>query len=242
MSNFCLALLNGVLAVRVSSAVTEFVRNTQEHISTGVTDDRFTQFVSLASRHVPRQLLAPTADELLAAQQLLPGWNLQHWTLLELVRVAFVLARSDLTAPEFPASFNRWFAFADEGETCAYYRSLALLPNPEQHVWRAAEGCRTNMRSVFTSVACGSPYPLQHFSQIAWNQMLLKALFIGEPLANIYGVNLRTTAELIAMVHDFVAERESAGRSIPDDVCLLLPPEKNTTSGQLAEPHRGLSR
>lgn len=237
MSNSCLALLNGVLAVRVNSTVNEFVRNTQEHISTGVTDDRFTQFVSLASRHVPRQLLAPTLDELAAAQQLLPGWSLQHWTLLELVRITFVLARRDLTALEFPTSFNRWFTFADEGEACAYYRSLCLLPNPERHVWRAAEGCRTNMRTVFTAVACDSPYPLHYFSQVAWNQLVLKALFIGEPLNNIYGVNLRTTPELIAMVNDFVDERYSAGRSIPDDVCLLLSPDQHTSSSQLAEPH-----
>ncbi len=222
MSNPCLALLNSVLAVRVNSAVDEFVVRTQELIATGVTDDRFTQLVSLASRHVPRQMLEPSGAELELASALIPGWSLQAWSLLDVARVSFVLARGDLVAPDFAQRFNQWFRFADEGESCAYYRALCLLPESKQHVWRAAEGCRTNMRSVFAAVACGSPYPFLHFDDLAWNQMLLKAVFIGEPLATIYGANLRTTPELIAMLNDYIDERRSAGRDIPADLQLLL--------------------
>ncbi|HEX7762260.1 MAG TPA: EboA domain-containing protein [Cellvibrio sp.] len=222
MSNPCLALLNSVLAVRVNSAVNEFVLRTQDLISTGVTDDRFTQLVSLASRHVPRQMLAPSREEDQLAAALIPGWSLAAWSLLDLVRVSFVLSRHDLADADFPPRFNQWFRFADEGEACAYYRSLCLLPQPEQHLWRAAEGCRTNMRSVFAAVACGSPYAFLHFDALVWNQMLLKALFIGEPLTGIYGFNKRTTPELIAMVNDYIDERRSAGRDIPADAQLLL--------------------
>lgn len=222
MSNPCLALLNSVLAVRVNSAVYEFVQRTQDLISTGVTDDRFTQLVSLASRHVPRQMLDPSGEERELAAASIPGWSLKAWSLLDTVRVSFVLSRSDLAEPGFAPCFNQWFRFADEGEACAYYRALCLLPEPKQHIWRAAEGCRTNMRSVFAAVACDSPYPFWHFDNLVWNQMLLKALFIGEPLSNIYGCNLRTTPELIAMVNDYIDERRSAGRDIPADAQLLL--------------------
>lgn len=222
MSTPCLALFNSVLAVRVNSAVNEFVLRTQDQISTGVTDDRFTQLIALASRHVPRQLVNPSADEQARVESLVPGLGLQAWSLLDLVRVSFVLARPDLSAPEFAQRFNQWFRFADEGESCAYYRALALLPEPKQHLWRAAEGCRTNMRSVFVAVACGSAYPYLHFDDVAWNQMLLKAIFIEEPLTNIYGFNLRTTPELKTMVQDYIDERRSAGRTIPADASLLL--------------------
>lgn len=222
MSKPCLALLNSVLAVRVNSTTQEFIQRTQDQISTGVTDDRFTQLVSLASRHVPRQPLAPSGAELERAAALIPGWSPKAWSLLDTVRVSFVLARADLAEPAFAQRFNQWFRFADEGESCAYYRALCLLPEPQQHVWRAAEGCRTNMRSVFSAVACDSPYPFLYFDDLAWSQMLLKALFIGEPLGNIYGVNLRTTPELVAMVNDYIDERRSAGRDIPADVQLLV--------------------
>lgn len=222
MSNPCLALLNSVLAVRVNSTVNEFVLRTQDFISAGVTDNRFTQLVSLASRHVPRQMLAPSAIELTHAHELIPGWSIQAWSLLDVVRVSFVLSRPDLNEPEFAQRFNQWFRFADEGESCAYYRALGLLPEPRQHVWRAAEGCRTNMRSVFAAVACHSAYPFLYFDDLAWNQMLLKALFINEPLNTIYGFNLRTTPELVAMVNDYIDERRSAGRDVPADAYLLL--------------------
>ena len=217
-----LAFLNSMLAGRVNTTAQEFIQRTQDQIAAGVMDDRFTQLVALASRHVPRQMLNPTSAELEQAAALIPGWSPKAWSLLDTVRVSFVLARTDLAEPAFAQRFNQWFRFADEGESCAYYRALCLLPEPQQHIWRAAEGCRTNMRSVFAAVACDSPYPFLYFDDLAWNQMLLKALFIGEPLQHIYGFNLRTTPELIAMVNDYVDERRSAGRDIPADVRLLI--------------------
>ncbi|WP_049629472.1 EboA domain-containing protein [Cellvibrio sp. pealriver] len=217
-----LAFLNSMLAGRVNATAQEFIQRTQDQIATGVTDDRFTQLVALASRHVPRQMLNPTSAELEQAAALISGWSPKAWSLLDTVRVSFILARADLAEPAFAQRFNQWFRFADEGESCAYYRALCLLPEPQQHIWRAAEGCRTNMRSVFAAVACDSPYPFLYFDDLAWNQMLLKALFIGEPLQHIYGFNLRTTAELITMVNDYVDERCSAGRDIPADVRLLI--------------------
>lgn len=217
-----LALLNSVLAMRVDATAQEFIQRTQDQIFIGVTDDQFTQLVALASRHVPRQMLNPTAAELEHAAALIPGWSPKAWSLLDTVRVSFVLARVDLAEPAFARCFNQWFRFADEGESCAYYRALCLLPEPQQHVWRAAEGCRTNMHSVFAAVACDSPYPFLYFDDLAWNQMLLKALFIGEPLNNIYGFNLRISPELIAMVNDYIDERRSAGREIPADAQLLV--------------------
>lgn len=222
MSNSCLALLTSVLAVRLPPAALEFVQHTQAQIASGVPDARFTQLIALASRHVPRHMLKPSATELEQAAALVPGWSINAWSLLETARISFVLARADLAAADFADRFNQWFRFADEGEACAYYRSLCLLPEPKQHLWRAAEGCRTNMRSVFAAVACDSPYPFLYFDDIAWNQMLLKALFIGEPLANIYGADKRHNAELQAMVKDYMDERRSAGRDIPADVQLLL--------------------
>jgi hypothetical protein len=116
MTNPCLALLNSVLAVRLNPVSLEFLKRTQEQVSTGVTDDRFTQLISLASRHIPRQQLEPSGAEVHAAAQLIPGWNPKAWSLLEAARVSFVLSRTDLAAADFGDRFNQWFRFADEGE------------------------------------------------------------------------------------------------------------------------------
>lgn len=234
MSSSRLSIINGFLVARLDSQVQAFVSKAQREIQGGVTESRFGALVSLASRYTPRQPLEPSPDELDLAACELPGWNPQAWSLLETVRVSLVLARPDLLASDFPATFNHWFSHADEGETCAYYRALPLLPEPQRFVWRAAEGCRTNMRSVFMAVACDSPYPYQCFDQLAWNQMLLKAIFTETPLARVYGVNQRLNKDLAQMALDYIDERRSAGRSVPADAWLCVAeffPERKEHSG-----------
>jgi len=50
---------------------------------------------------------------------------------------------------------------------------------------------------------------------------VLKALFIGLPLARVAGLAARTTAELVRMVDAYASERQAAGRPIPADVDLI---------------------
>jgi hypothetical protein len=147
---------------------------------------------------------------------------MENWNLLEAARVSLILARTDLLDSKFPEICNKWFSYADEGELCAYYRAIPLLPEPQRLVWRAAEGCRTNMKTVFTAVACDSPFPQAHFNDVAWNQLIVKALFTEVPLTRIYGIDSRLSQELTHMVLDYMDERTSAGRSIPVDAWLCI--------------------
>ena len=137
-------------------------------IAKGVSAERFGALLSLASRHVPRRPLAPTAEERRDAAALLPGLEVERWTLLETVRVGLILARRDLASAEAVAAMEAAFRFADEGELCALYRSLALWPDAARFRWRAGEGCRTNMRSVFEAVACDTPFPAAWFDDVAF--------------------------------------------------------------------------
>lgn len=222
MTSSTLSIINDWLAARLDAKALSFVNNTQAEILAGIADKRFSVLISLASRHIPRVPLAPSVAELQAAAKIVTGWNPQAWSLLEAVRVSFVLARTDLLANDFADKFNGWFTYADEGEACAYYRSLALLPEPKRFVWRAAEGCRTNMRTVFMSVTCDSSYPYLCFDNVAWNQMVVKAIFTETPLVRIYGLDQRLSSTLAVMVLDYIDERRSAGRTIPVDAWLCL--------------------
>lgn len=210
------------LGARLDAKSAGFIRNASDEINAGVADGRFSALVSLASRYTPRQKLSPTEAEISSAQGALVGWNPSAWSLLDTVRILFILSRPDLRAEDFPERFNAWFRYADEGEQCAYYRSLALLPEPQRFVWRAAEGCRTNMRSIFIATACGSAYPANHFDTLTWNQMVMKALFIDTPLVDIFGLDQKLSPSLALMVLDYMEERRSAGRNIPDDAWLCL--------------------
>ena len=99
-------------------------------------------------------------------------------------------------------------------ELVAFYRGLPLYPDQPRYVARATEGLRTNMKSVFEAVAHRNPYPSEQFPEAAWNQMVLKALFVGSPLWPIVGTGpARATPTLARMLCDYAHERwAAAGR------------------------------
>ena len=182
------ACILGLLSLRLSPEEQAWLEAARQEIERGVSSVRFGSVLSLASRHIHRGRLEPTPAELDRAEACLAGWNPERWQLLDGVRVALVLARSDLDRESAAEAIREAFRYADEGELCALYRSLALLPNPERFVWQAGEGCRSNMRSVFESITCDNPYPVRFFDDDTWRQMIIKALFIGAPLWRVFGL------------------------------------------------------
>jgi hypothetical protein len=106
-------------------------------------------------------------------------------------------------------------------ERQAVLRVLAELPQPARFVELAIDACRTNVQSVFEAIACDNPYPSAQFADPAFNQMTLKALFIGAPVGRIVGLPGRITDELVRMVEAYASERRAAGRSVPDDAALI---------------------
>jgi hypothetical protein len=178
--------------------------------------------ISLASRHVPRGPLAPSAAERRQGNELLEGFDPERWSLLDAARAFLVLSRSDLTEPDGAAAIEECFRYADVGELVALYRSLALVPKSERFAWRAGEGCRSSMRSVFEAAACDTPLPFRAFDDVAWRQLVIKALFVEAPLWRVYGLDKRLDAELARMALDLADERRSAGRPVRHELWLCL--------------------
>jgi hypothetical protein len=192
-------------------------------VARGAGLDRFCGLLSLASRYVPRRGgIAWKPAQLAEAGRLCEGWNPERWTKLEAARALLVLARSDLATAAGATAVEEAFRYADMGELCALYKTLALLPEPRRFVWRAGEGCRSSMKAVFESVACDSALPARHFDDVAWRQMLIKALFVEAPLARVYGLETRLDAEVARMALDLADERRSAGRPVNPDSWRLV--------------------
>jgi hypothetical protein len=191
-------------------------------ISDGVANARFSSLLSLASRHVARGNMAWSGTEIAHAFDLAEGWNPERWTPLESARVILVLSRSDLSEKGGIDALEDAFKYADAGELVALYRSLAHWPEPKRFAWRAGEGCRTSMRTVFEAAACDTPYPVRHFDDNAWRQMVIKCLFVGAPLWRVHGLDTRLDAELARMALDLADERRSAGREVPHELWLCL--------------------
>jgi hypothetical protein len=116
------------------------------------------------------------------------------------------------------------------------YRTLPLLSHAEAHVARCTEGIRTNIPPVFCAVAHRNPYPQERLDENAWNQMVLKALFIGVPLAPIRGLDTCANPALARMLRDYAHERWSAGRPVSPELWRCVGPHAD------ADARRDLGR
>jgi len=215
-------LIERMLQARLAPTAWTWLEGARREIAGGVATERFCALLSTASRHAKRAPLAPTDDELAAAADALAGFTPERWTVQEAARVALVLARTDLATDAGAQAIEEAFRFADEGELCALYRSLAHLPDRARFAWRAKEGCRTNMVTVFEANVLDTPLPAEVFDDVAWNQAAIKAVFIGAPLWRLVGLDERLNPELARMALDLVDERRSAGRPVQHELWLAL--------------------
>lgn len=188
---------------------------------------------ALASRKVGKEDMKPAAEEAREAEACCPGWTPARWTLDQVARTMFLLA-----GPEdaFERRLDQLCATGDVGEQITLYQALPLYPRPERLRARAAEGLRTNIIPVFEAVAHHNPYPKTHFDEAAWNQMVLKALFIGSSLDPIQGLDARANEVLARTLIDYARERGAAGRSVSSELWRCVGPF--LTESRLADLRR----
>ena len=147
----------------------------------------------------------------------------EGWGLDEAARGALLLKRLASLAPAEQSTLAREVFYRGEvRERQALLRVLPHVPVPQGLLEIAREACRTSVESVFRAIACDNPYPAEHFDEPAFNQMVLKAVFVGAPVSRIVGLAGRATPEMRRMAEDYAAERRAAGRAVPEDVSLIL--------------------
>jgi hypothetical protein len=181
---------------------------------------------SQASRYLEQQKLELSTEQLQAADEIITGWNPVNWTVDQAGRTWLILAFPYEDKYKYVATLDKIFAAADVREAIALYQSLPLLPHPENFKLRAAEGIRSNITSVFNAIALFNPYPAQYLDDLAWNQMVVKALFVGSPLLPIYGLKQRNNEQLSQMLIDYARERLAAKRKVNPQLWQLAAPFK----------------
>jgi hypothetical protein len=113
---------------------------------------------------------------------------------------------------------------AEINELIAYYRGLAVFPAPDRLRARAGEAVRSAITPVFEALAHRNPYPREMFDEASWNQMVVKALFIGSTLTLIQGLDERVNPELAEMLVDYAHERWAAGRPVSPELWRCVGP------------------
>ncbi len=177
----------------------------------------FTAFSSVP-RYIGKNNLELTSFDLRAASAVRIGWFPKHWTFDQVARTLLVLAIPQENATQYLLTLEQVFSAADVGELVALYQALPLLPFPELQKKRAAEGVRSNITAVFNAIATENPYPAEYLDNLAWNQIVLKALFVGTPLHLIQGLDQRANPELARMLVDYAHERWAAKRLVSHEL------------------------
>lgn len=214
-------LLNRWLSQRVNQEGFTWLSEKREQIAGGATERVFFSAFSALPRYTGKKELELTTEECRAAKAMQTGWLPTHWSVDQAARTLLVLALPQNNAQKYLQMLEQVFTTADVGELVALYQALPLLPYPELLCNQASEGVRSNMTVVFNAVALRNPYPAEYFDNLAWNQMVLKALFVGSPLYLIQGLEHRANPALAQMLLDYARERQAAKRSVSPELWQL---------------------
>jgi len=179
--------------------------------------------LGMAPRKLGKAALELGDADLAAAAAALPGWDPRGWSVTDAARI-LLLASLPAAGKPFAQRFRALCQSADVEELATLYRGLPLYPEPAALEPQVGEGLRSNVRAVFEAIAHRNPYPQAQFDAHRWNHMVLKALFIGSPLAPIQGLDARANAELARIMCDFAHERWAAGRPVPFEIWRCVGP------------------
>jgi hypothetical protein len=211
--------LETVLTSRLPEEAASWFRQALHKVrAKGEATDAFLIMWSGAGRRLGQARVgAPTAEE----QRL--SFFPEGWGADELGRVLLLQGALGARLPEAHAALvNELYATGDLRERQAVLRALPHLPAPERFVAVGVEAVRNHATPVVEAIACENTFPARHFSEEAFNQLVLKCLFSDLSLRRVHGLARRVTPELRRMVEAYANERRAAGRSVPEDTALVL--------------------
>ncbi|WP_181280539.1 EboA domain-containing protein [Aphanothece hegewaldii] len=215
-------LLNHWLYRQLERESWDWLTQQRQQITSILSERLLFSTFSAVSRHVGKDDLMLLPQDRQACQTVCSDWYPGHWNIQQVARTLLVLSWPNQNQDFYLHTIGKLFATANLEELVTLYQALPILSYPEQLRLQAAEGVRSNMTAVVDAVALQNPYPAEYFDDIAWNQMILKALFVGSSLDLIQGLERRANSTLAQMLSDYAQERRSAKRSVPNQLWQLV--------------------
>ena len=214
-----MASLETALTSRLPEEAASWFRQALHKVrAKGEATDAFLIMWSGAGRRLGQAPVGAPSDD----EKRLPFFPM-GWGADEFGRTLLLQAALGARLPEAHAALiNELFVTGDLRERQAVLRALPYLPAPERFVAVGVEAVRNSAVPVLEAIACENAYPARHFSEEAFNQLVLKCLFCEVSLARVVDLARRVTPELRRMVEDYASERRAAGRPVPGDIALVL--------------------
>jgi len=232
-------LISGWLQSQLSPTACTWLAERRALLEADYTDRALHITLGFIPRKLGKADLQLSLTAVASALAVRDGWDPSSWSVADAARVLVLLETSSAGNTSFSSRFVDLCKTADVGESVALYRGLALYPDAQMLEAQAAEGLRTNMRSVFEAVAHRNPFARDVFTQDRWNHMVLKALFVGSKLDPILGLDQRANHELARIMCDYAHERWAAGRSVAPELWRCVGPLADDTMRQdLARAYR----
>jgi len=149
-------------------------------------------------------------------------WSPVLWDLSDAARVLLILETLIEKDVRLEDVLNRVYREGDERERGALVKGLSLLDHEGVFLMKAIDIGRTNSVDLFSALALHNPFPACHYSDDAFNQVVLKALFQGLDIGRIWGLDARLNDKLSNMCADYRDERLAAQRAVPESLFRAL--------------------
>ncbi len=137
-------------------------------------------------------------------------------------RLIYLNAAGNLDKEDYLNNIRRMLLTFEHGEAIHFYRMLPMLPHSENLIAEAEEILRTNSVEIFAAFSQNNPWPKNHFSESAWNRMVLKSVFMELELDKVVGLHEKNNINLYDSLIQYSKERKAASRKIPQDIWQLL--------------------
>ena len=138
--------------------------------------------------------------------------DVHAWTVDDAARTLLLVALADDASGELADLYR----YGDAAERRGMLRALPHLGIGADAMAIVDDAIRTNDTRL-VAAALG-PWATAHLDDAAYDQAVLKCVFIGVPIAPLDGLPARATPETARMLAAFVHERVAAGRDIPAEV------------------------
>jgi hypothetical protein len=156
----------------------------------------------MVGRKVGREPLDPAAS---------PD-DVHAWTIDDAARTLLLRALGQGTEGELAELYR----YGDAAERRGVLRALPFLDIGDRGLGLVDDAIRTNDTRLIAAAL--GPYATEHLPDAAYDQAVLKCVFVGVPITGLDGVPERVTPDGARMLAAFVLERVAAGRDVPAEV------------------------